>query len=90
VGLRSWTTAMMCSVRLIRRLPARESRAPLPKSLQITGSVAEWEGWTQMAFPESGDYAFPEGLAPVHIDRSADRGAYWEPNVWMVHRDLTS
>jgi hypothetical protein len=26
VWLRSWTTAMMCSARLIRRLPARESR----------------------------------------------------------------
>jgi hypothetical protein len=43
-----------------------------------------------MAFPESGDYVFPEGLAPVRIDRSADHGAYWEPNVWMVHPDLTS
>ena len=26
VGLRSWTVTMMCSVRLIWRLPARESR----------------------------------------------------------------
>jgi hypothetical protein len=43
-----------------------------------------------MAFPESGDYVFPEGLAPVRIDQSADHGAYWEPNVWMVHPDLTS
>jgi len=41
-----------------------------------------------MVFPESGDYVFPEGLAPVHIDRAADRGSYWEPNVWMVHPDL--
>ena len=48
------------------------------------------KAWTEMAFPESGDYVFPEGLAPVHIDRSADRGAYWEPNVWMVHPDITS
>jgi hypothetical protein len=43
-----------------------------------------------MAFPDSGEYVFPEGLAPVHIDRSTDRGSYWEPNVWMVHPDLTS
>jgi hypothetical protein len=76
-------------MRVHERLGARVA-TPLPKSLQITGSVAEWEGWTQMAFPESGDYVFPEGLAPVRIDRSADRGAYWEPNVWMVHPDLTS
>jgi hypothetical protein len=32
-----------------------------------------------MAFPESGDYWFPGGLAPVTIAREADRGSYWEP-----------
>jgi hypothetical protein len=56
--------------------------------LRITGTVEEWESWTAMAFPETGDYVFPEGLAPVHIDRSSDQGLYWEPNVWMVHPDL--
>jgi GNAT superfamily N-acetyltransferase len=56
-----------------------------PRSLQITGAVAEWEEWTQMSFPESGDYWFPRGLATVAIDRDADRGRYWEPNVWMHH-----
>jgi hypothetical protein len=59
---------------------------PEPQSLRITASVAEWEGWTGMAFPESGDYWFPQGLATVAIDRERDRGAYWEPNVWMRHR----
>jgi hypothetical protein len=38
-----------------------------------------------MAFPESGDYWFPGGLATVTIDRNADSGRYWEPNVWMQH-----
>ena len=51
---------------------------PLPRSLRITGTVAEWESWTGLAFPESADYVFPEGLATVHIDREADRGSYWE------------
>jgi hypothetical protein len=69
------------------RLGARVS-TPLPKSLRITGTVAEWESWTGMAFPESGDYVFPEGLAPVHVDTVADRGSYWEPNVWIVHPPL--
>jgi GNAT superfamily N-acetyltransferase len=59
--------------------------APLPRSMRISGSVADWESWTEMEFPESGDYVFPEGLAPVHIDRAADLGSYWEPNVWMVY-----
>ncbi|HEX6701314.1 MAG TPA: hypothetical protein VF101_11335 [Gaiellaceae bacterium] len=58
---------------------------PEPESLRIAGSVAEWEGWTGLAFPESGDYVFPEGLAPVRIDREADRGTYYEPNVWVRH-----
>ena len=59
---------------------------PEPQSLRITGTVGEWEGWTRMAFPESGTYVFPHGLAPLAIDRDADRGSYWEPNVWMRHR----
>jgi hypothetical protein len=59
---------------------------PELESLRITGTVAEWEEWVGMAFPESGDYVFPQGLATVRIDREADRGEYWEPNVWMRHR----
>jgi GNAT superfamily N-acetyltransferase len=59
---------------------------PEPESLRIVGSVAEWEEWVGMPFPESGEYVFPQGLAPVSIDRESDVGAYWEPNVWMRHR----
>jgi hypothetical protein len=59
---------------------------PEPRSLRITGTVAEWEGWTQLAFPETGEYVFPGGLATVAIDREADVGRYWEPNVWVLHR----
>jgi hypothetical protein len=59
---------------------------PEPESLRITGTVAEWEEWVELPFPESGDYVFPRGLATVRIDREADLGSYWEPNVWMRHR----
>ena len=58
---------------------------PEPHSLRITGTVADWEEWTGIAFPESGAYWFPRGLAPLTIDHEADRGSYWEPNVWMQH-----
>jgi GNAT superfamily N-acetyltransferase len=58
---------------------------PEPKSLRITGTIGEWEEWTQMAFPASGAYWFPGGLSTVAIDRDADSGSYWEPNVWMRH-----
>ncbi|HEX4976749.1 MAG TPA: hypothetical protein VFV40_02685 [Nocardioides sp.] len=74
-------------MRVHERLGARVS-TPLPESLRITGTVAEWESWTQLAFPESGTYVFPEGLATLDVDREADRGAYWEPNVWMIHPEL--
>jgi hypothetical protein len=60
----------------------------LPRSMLITGSVTEWESWTGLALPESGDYVFPEGLAPLTVDVAADRCTYWEPNVWMVHPDI--
>ena len=58
---------------------------PVERSLRITGTVAEWEAWTGMAFPDSGRYIFPQGLAPLELDREADLGAYWEPNVWVRH-----
>lgn len=74
-------------MRVHERLGARVA-TPLRQSMRITATVAEWEQWTEMAFPVSGDYVFPGGLALVHIDRTADYGAYWEPNVWMVHPEL--
>jgi hypothetical protein len=74
-------------MRVHERLGARVS-TPLPESLRITGTVGEWESWTGMVFPETGTYVFPEGLAPLDVDRTADRGSYWEPNVWMIHPEL--
>ncbi|MGW4762053.1 hypothetical protein ACWEPD_10260 [Streptomyces pseudogriseolus] len=57
-----------------------------PESQVMTGTVAEWERWTGLAFPETGDYVIPEGLALLHVDRESDEGVYREPNVWMRHR----
>jgi GNAT superfamily N-acetyltransferase len=71
-------------IRVHVRLGA-EILKPAPQSARITGTVAEWEEWTEMAFPESGEYVFPRGLAPLHVDRERDRGEYWEPNVWLHH-----
>jgi hypothetical protein len=55
------------------------------RSMVVTGTVAEWESWTAMSFPESGRYIIPGALAPVTIDRRRNRGRYVEPNVWMRH-----
>jgi GNAT superfamily N-acetyltransferase len=58
---------------------------PIPNSMRITGTVAEWEQWTGMPFPDDGQYTFPGGLAPLDINHGRDLGSYWEPNVWIVH-----
>jgi hypothetical protein len=58
---------------------------PCRESMTIPGSVADWEGWTGMSFPDSGDYVVPGALALVAVDRDADRGTYVEPNVWIHH-----
>ena len=57
-----------------------------PTSMRISGSVADWESWTGMRFPDSGRYVVPGALVPVEIDRERDEGVYVEPNVWMHHR----
>ncbi|MEZ5117921.1 MAG: GNAT family N-acetyltransferase [Candidatus Nanopelagicales bacterium] len=71
-------------IRVHQRIGGRVA-TPLPRSLRISGTVAEWEDWTGMAFPESAEYVFPHGLATVRIDRDSDVGLYYEPNVWVVH-----
>ena len=58
---------------------------PVPRSLRISGTVEEWEAWTGLAYPESGEYVFPHGLAPLTVDRERGEGLYFEPNVWMGH-----
>jgi hypothetical protein len=70
-------------MRVHARLGATTLR-PEPHSLRITGSVAEWQGWTGAEFPADGEYVFPRGLAPLHVRNGV--GRYWEPNVWMLHR----
>ena len=62
-----------------------EQFTPMPHSLVVTGTVADWEQWTGMAFPESGLYVVPGALQPVEIDREQDLGRYEDPNVWMCH-----
>lgn len=55
------------------------------KAMRIEGTVAEWEQWTDMRFPDSGQYVIPGALLPIIIDRDQDHGLYVEPNYWMHH-----
>jgi GNAT superfamily N-acetyltransferase len=71
-------------LRVHERLGGRIA-TPLPRSMLITGTVGEWESWVGMAFPRTGEYVFPRGLALLDVDVEEDLGTYWEPNVWVVH-----
>jgi GNAT superfamily N-acetyltransferase len=71
-------------IRTHQRLGAR-ILGPAPRSMIITGSVAEWEEWAAMAFPDSGPYVVPQALDLVSIDRERDEGRYEETNLWMRH-----
>ena len=74
-------------MRVHERLGARVS-TPLPESLLITGTVADWESWTEMAFPEqTGDTCSRRDWPPCTSTVSRTGGTYWEPNVWLVHPD---
>jgi GNAT superfamily N-acetyltransferase len=59
--------------------------AVAPATVTVTGTVAEWERWTGMRFPESGLYDVEGALLPVRIDRSKDEGRYEDPGCWMQH-----
>jgi hypothetical protein len=52
----------------------------------MTGTVAQWEGWTGLPLPGNGRYVIPEGLSPLIVDRDRDIGEYAEPNIWIRHR----
>lgn len=59
--------------------------APASRSMVITGTVADWESWTDMVFPATGRYVVPDALGPVDINRAEDIGTYIEENLWVQH-----
>jgi hypothetical protein len=61
-----------------------------PRTMVNVGTVATWERWTGMQFPDSGSYVVPGALQPVRIDRDKDEGRYEDPNVWVRHPSLQS
>jgi GNAT superfamily N-acetyltransferase len=55
-------------------------------SMNITGTIKEWEEWTGLKFPGSGNYIIKGALAEISINKELDKGIYLEPNVWMIHK----
>jgi hypothetical protein len=66
------------------RLGARVVRIAR-RAMVVEATLAAWEEWTGLTFPESGRYVVPGAFNPVTIDRARRRGLYVEPNVWMRH-----
>ena len=56
---------------------------PAERSMVVTGTVAEWEKWTGMRFPQPGRYVVPGGHDVVVFEDG--RGVYEETNLWMRH-----
>ena len=55
------------------------------RSMIVTGTVADWQEWTGLPMPGSGQYVVPRALAPVDVDYQRDLVRYTEPNVWVRH-----
>jgi len=53
--------------------------------MTIAGSVADWETWTGMKFPDGGSYVVPGALNPIQVDIETGQALYVEPNVWTLH-----
>ncbi len=71
-------------LRVHARLGARIIK-PCHQAMTIRGACAEWEEWTGMKFPQSGQYVIAGALNPIEINLEEDEGVYVEPNVWMAH-----
>lgn len=57
-----------------------------PTAMYIPGTTKEWEEWTGVNFPGSGEYIIPGALNPISVDTEKDLGVYIEPNVWVLHK----
>ncbi|GAA4096213.1 N-acetyltransferase [Nonomuraea soli] len=56
-----------------------------PRSMTVSGTLAEWQGWRGTGFERSGTVTVDGALAPVHVDLDHDHAVYVEPNVWVAH-----
>jgi hypothetical protein len=56
-----------------------------PEAQTMLGTVRDWEEWSGISLPVSGEYIIPQGMSVLRIDRGADLGTYVEPNIWVQH-----
>jgi hypothetical protein len=53
--------------------------------MTIQGEIEEWESWTGLSFPQSGDYIIPGGGSPLTVSRESNTGTYYDANVWVAY-----
>ena len=56
---------------------------PCPRSMVMQAPVTDWAAWTEMLYPEDGEYVFSEALATLVVENGI--GTHVEPNVWLRH-----
>ncbi|WP_434631891.1 GNAT family N-acetyltransferase [Thermoanaerobacterium thermosaccharolyticum] len=55
------------------------------KAMYISGKIDDWQEWTNMKFPSSGDYVIDGALVPIKVDIKNNIAEYIEPNVWVSY-----
>ncbi len=55
------------------------------ESMKIQGTIEEWELWTGLRFPQSGEYIIAGGGSPLKVSRESDMGDYYDPNIWVAY-----
>ncbi len=61
-----------------------------PRSMIVAGTISQWEQWTGMRFPASGQYLIEGALEPLMIDCENNTGRYEETNVWVCYSEISS
>jgi len=56
------------------------------KSMELTGSISEWEKHSGLKIIESGEYIVDGLLKPVTMDIERDRGLYYDENIWICYK----
>ncbi len=54
-------------------------------SIRIDAPLTQWETWTGLVFPDSGEYILPGGAVPMVADCESGRGCYVAPSIWIAH-----
>ncbi|MBA2711517.1 MAG: amino acid adenylation domain-containing protein [Tatlockia sp.] len=59
-----------------------------PKSQLVEGSLADWATWTGQVWQQSGLYQLSETLQPVEVNIEENWARYYDPSIWVMHKDL--